>query len=161
MLPRPQYTPLQQQMIEETIERRKRMSVQVPEPVRSSEPIPLPSLPKRPPMDLPNFMAVIPEIQKIVCNYLNIDLEGLLGTSQKNTYVRPRQLAMHLCRELTNKSASEIARRFNRDHTTVLSATKQARILLRDDPIFSKVTEQIREILQRELGHRLRGAFND
>lgn len=63
-------------------------------------------------------------IQKAVCDYYKLDMEGLLGPSRLKEFSRPRMVAMYLCRKLTSNSLPQIGRAFKRDHTTVLNAVR-------------------------------------
>ena len=63
-------------------------------------------------------------IQEAVCTVLAIPIADLRSTRRTPQVARARQLAMYLGRELTPSSLSEIARAFNRDHTTVLHAVR-------------------------------------
>ncbi len=61
-------------------------------------------------------------------------LSELLGKSRKRSIVRPRQLAMFLAKELTDKSYPEIGELFGgRDHTTVLHAYRKFKDLLSEN----------------------------
>ncbi|MBC6429091.1 MAG: chromosomal replication initiator protein DnaA [Cellvibrionales bacterium] len=73
-------------------------------------------------------------IQKVVADYFKIRRQDLLSKSRKRSVVRPRQLAMHLAKELTNHSLPEIGDAFGgRDHTTVLHACRKIQQLAKDD----------------------------
>jgi chromosomal replication initiator protein len=63
-------------------------------------------------------------IQDAVCAVTGLAREQLLSSSRSPRIARARQLAMYLARELTSLSLAEIARGFNRDHTTVLHAIR-------------------------------------
>jgi chromosomal replication initiator protein len=63
-------------------------------------------------------------IQDAVCTVLEISREDLLSARRTTRLARGRQLAMYLSRELTDLSLAEIAREFQRDHTTVLHAVR-------------------------------------
>jgi len=60
-----------------------------------------------------------------VCEYCGIRRSDLMSKSRKKRIAQTRQIAMALCRELTNKSLPEIGEAFGRDHTTVLNACKR------------------------------------
>ncbi len=65
-------------------------------------------------------------IMKIVGRYFNINPEHLLGKKRSRDITYPRQLAMFLCRELTDLSLPKIGKAFGgRDHTTVLHACEK------------------------------------
>lgn len=76
----------------------------------------------------------VENIQKTTAQYYNVKLSELLGKSRKRSIVRPRQLAMFLAKELTDKSYPEIGELFGgRDHTTVLHAYRKLTELLNEN----------------------------
>lgn len=66
----------------------------------------------------------IEAVQEAVCSVLGLSREDLLSPRRAPRVARARQLAMYVAREQTRHSLSEIARRFDRDHTTVLHAVR-------------------------------------
>lgn len=64
----------------------------------------------------------IETIQDAVCSVLAVARQDLLSPRRTPRIARARQLAMYTARELTPHSLAEIARAFNRDHTTVVHA---------------------------------------
>ncbi len=75
------------------------------------------------------------DIQKTVANYFRIKITDLKSATRTKTLVVPRQIAMYLCRQMTNLSLMEIAAAFGRrDHTTVLNAIYRTEESLRQDP---------------------------
>ncbi len=74
-------------------------------------------------------------------------VEDLLSSSRRQPLVQARQIAMYLCRELTDLSLPKIGDRFNRDHTTVLhSIEKVKRILRSDRAVFDRVNQLTQEL---------------
>jgi chromosomal replication initiator protein len=74
-------------------------------------------------------------------------VEDLLSSSRRQPLVQARQIAMYLCRELTDLSLPKIGERFNRDHTTVLhSVEKVKRILRSDRAVFDRVNQLTQEL---------------
>jgi chromosomal replication initiator protein len=63
-------------------------------------------------------------IQEAVCAAEGVGLDQLRSPQRSSRVVHARQLAMYLARELTPLSLTEIARGFDRDHTTVLHAIR-------------------------------------
>ncbi len=62
-------------------------------------------------------------IREVVANYYNLKVEELNSSKRTKTLAYPRQIAMYLCRELTDTSLPMIGEFFGgRDHTTVLHA---------------------------------------
>ena len=65
-------------------------------------------------------------IQTVVAEYFGIEIADLVSMKRTKELVQPRQIAMYMCRELTQMSYSNIAQAFNREnHTTVIHACKQ------------------------------------
>ena len=71
-------------------------------------------------------LITIENIQKTVCEYYKIRIAELLSKRRHRSIARPRQMAMSLCKELTQHSLPEIGDAFGgRDHTTVLHACRK------------------------------------
>jgi chromosomal replication initiator protein len=75
-------------------------------------------------------LVSIDNIIKTVCEYYKIKNSELLSKRRNRSVARPRQVAMALCKELTNHSLPEIGEAFGgRDHTTVLHACRLIKTL--------------------------------
>lgn len=62
-------------------------------------------------------------IQRIVCEYFKLDIEELKGKKRSKDINYPRQIAIYLCREITNESFPKMGTYFGgRDHSTIISA---------------------------------------
>lgn len=86
----------------------------------------------------------IENIQKVTAQYYNIKLSELLGKSRKRSIVRPRQMAMFLSKDMTDKSYPEIGELFGgRDHTTVLHAYRKMEQILIDSPDVNEDKQKI------------------
>lgn len=73
-------------------------------------------------------------IQTTVADYFGIDTEDLVSQKRTKELIQPRQIAMYMCRELTQLSYSNIAQAFNRgDHTTVIHACRQIEKMVAED----------------------------
>ena len=71
-------------------------------------------------------LITIENIQKTTCEYYKIRMAELLSKRRTRSIARPRQMAMALCKELTQHSLPEIGDAFGgRDHTTVLHACRK------------------------------------
>ncbi|MEL4504846.1 chromosomal replication initiator protein DnaA [Luteococcus sp. H138] len=83
--------------------------------------------------------------------YFGITLEELTGASRTHVLVTARQIAMYLCRELTDMSLPKIGQLFGgKDHTTVMHADRKIRELLRERrSVFNQVTELTNRIKQQ------------
>jgi len=82
--------------------------------------------------------------------YFSLTLDDLCGTSRSRALVNARQIAMYLCRELTDLSLPKIGQTFGgRDHTTVMHADRKIRQLMAERrSIFNQVTELTNRIKQ-------------
>ncbi len=79
-------------------------------------------------------LITIENIQKTVCEYYKIRIAELLSKRRHRSIARPRQIAMSLCKELTQHSLPEIGDAFGgRDHTTVLHACRKINELCETD----------------------------
>jgi chromosomal replication initiator protein len=67
----------------------------------------------------------IEDIQKEVEDFFKVKHSDLVGKSRLRSAVYPRQIAMYLCRELLDIPYNEIAKKFNRDHATVMHAVNK------------------------------------
>ncbi len=76
-------------------------------------------------------------------NYFGVSVDDLRGTSRTQQLVMARQIAMYLCRELTDLSLPKIGQEFGgKDHTTVMHADRKIRQLLSEKrSVFNQVTE--------------------
>src|SRR5918995_1445356 len=83
--------------------------------------------------------------------YFGLTLDDLQGQSRSRVLVTARQIAMYLCRELTDMSLPKIGQQFGgRDHTTVMHADKKIRQLMAERrQIFNQVTELTNRIKHR------------
>ncbi len=71
------------------------------------------------------------DIMGATASYFQISLEDLCGSSRSRALVIARQIAMYLCRELTDMSLPRIGQTFGgRDHTTVMHAERKIRALM-------------------------------
>lgn len=97
---------------------------------------------------IPGGEDSVPEIsgQAIMAetaSYFGLDVEDLSGSSRSRVLVTARQIAMYLCRELTDLSLPKIGALFGgRDHTTVMHADRKIRSLMAERrSIYNQVTE--------------------
>ena len=86
-------------------------------------------------------------IHETVASYYNINKEDLCSTKRPREIAFPRQIAMYLCRELTNNSLLQIAQSFNKnDHSTVIHAHKKISDKIKED---AKLNKSITELTER------------
>ena len=89
-------------------------------------------------------------IMSAVASYFAVSVEDLCGSSRTHVLVTARQMAMYLCRELTDLSLPKIGQVFGgRDHTTVMHADRKIRQLLGERrSVFNQMTELTNRIRQ-------------
>jgi chromosomal replication initiator protein len=64
-------------------------------------------------------------IQREVARYYKIAVDELRGERRVKHVSHARQVAMYLCRTLTQASLPEIGKKFNKDHSTVLTSVRK------------------------------------
>ena len=95
-------------------------------------------------------MISIDNIQKNVASFYNISVSDLKSSKKLKIYAFPRQVAMYLCRTMTNSSFPEIGEKFGgKDHSTVIYAVRQIEKKLNEDRELKNVTETIKNQLQK------------
>ena len=73
-------------------------------------------------------------IQRMVADYFKLKISDLLSKRRNRSIARPRQVAMSLCKEVTDHSLPEVGDAFGgRDHTTVLHACRKIKQLCDTD----------------------------
>lgn len=90
------------------------------------------------------------DIISLTATFYQLSVEDLYGSSRSQTIALARQVAMYLCREMTNLSLPKIGQLFgNRDHTTVMYANKKITELMKERrSIYNQVTEITSRIKQ-------------
>jgi chromosomal replication initiator protein len=83
--------------------------------------------------------------------YFSLSIDDLCGSNRSRVLVNARQIAMYLCRELTELSLPKIGQSFGgRDHTTVMHADRKIRQLMAERrSIYNQVTELTNRIKQQ------------
>jgi len=77
-------------------------------------------------LSIQNRQIGVENIQKTVADYYKIKVADMYSKKRPANIARPRQIAMYLSKELTQKSLPEIGEMFGgRDHTTVLHAVRK------------------------------------
>ncbi|MBC4017429.1 chromosomal replication initiator protein DnaA [Siccirubricoccus deserti] len=91
----------------------------------------------------------IEEIQRKVAEHYNLRLTDMVSARRARNVARPRQVAMYLAKQLTQRSLPEIGRRFgNRDHTTVMHAVSRVSELMQQDAGFAEDVTLLRKMLE-------------
>lgn len=91
----------------------------------------------------------IEEIQRKVATHFNIRITDMHSARRSRSIARPRQVAMYLAKQLTQRSLPEIGRKFGgRDHTTVMHAVKKVDELRAADRHFDEDVDMLRRMLE-------------
>ena len=106
-----------------------------------------PEAPQRPPAD-----EQLERIQAAVCDVLHLSRADLRSPRRAPNLVRGRQLAMYVARNQTDLSLAEIARGFDRDHSTVLHSIRRVERDLEPGSDIHKALERIHERLHLDGG---------
>jgi chromosomal replication initiator protein len=96
-------------------------------------------------------MITVADIQKAVVAYFpSLKISDLYSSSRTKSVVIPRQIAMYLCRQLTNMSLMDVGKSFGgRDHTTVIHACNKIDEAIRTDPEFDRTIKQLMENINK------------
>ncbi len=91
--------------------------------------------------------ATIPAIQKKVADHFDIRVSDITGIHRNQSFAVPRQIAMYLCRTMTDSSYPEIGAAFDKTHATVLHAHRVVQKKRVTDPQMDKLlTTLIKQI---------------
>lgn len=93
----------------------------------------------------------IEDIQRVVARHYGVARTDMLSARRTQNLVRPRQMAMYLCKTLTLRSLPEIGRRFGgRDHTTVLHAVRKWEARAKSDVLVAEEFNVLRLQLEEQ-----------
>jgi chromosomal replication initiator protein len=88
-------------------------------------------------------------IQRVLAEDFNLTPNELKGKKRSQGIVKPRQIAMYLCREITEYSLTEIGQAFgDRDHTTVLHSCKLIEEESRSDTNLYSALERLKRMIK-------------
>ncbi|MBE6065657.1 chromosomal replication initiator protein DnaA [Clostridium cochlearium] len=83
-------------------------------------------------------------IQDIVSSYFNLRVEDFKSARRTRNVAFPRQIAMYLCRKLTDNSLPKIGEEFGgRDHTTVIHGYEKISTALKKDESLQKTIQEL------------------
>jgi len=100
-------------------------------------------------ISLAHGQVTVENIQKTVAEYFGIKVAEMYSQRRAVKSARPRQIAMFLARELTNKSYPEIASLFaKKDHTTVINAIKRVSELRAKQPDLNHAIHVLEQTLR-------------
>ena len=95
-------------------------------------------------------VVTMDDIQEAVASRYHVKIGELKSRRRSKTLVHPRQIAMYLCRQLTDASFPEIGRHFGgKDHTTIIHACKQISKAQEDDPGLRGTLENLKAQIAR------------
>lgn len=84
-------------------------------------------------------------IQEVVCAKYNLEIKDMSSKTRARQIAYPRQIAMYLCRQLTDLSLIVIAESFNRDHSTIMHGVDKITKDISEDISFA---EEINSLVQ-------------
>ncbi|MBQ6644994.1 MAG: chromosomal replication initiator protein DnaA [Saccharopolyspora sp.] len=88
-----------------------------------------------------------PTIMGVTAEFFGVTIDDLCGPGKTKALAQARQIAMYLCRELTDSSLPKIGQSFGgRDHTTVMHADKKIRKEMAER---RRVYDQVQELTSR------------
>ena len=91
--------------------------------------------------------VTVPLIQRTVADYFDLKPEDFKAKKRNRSISFPRQIAMYLCREMTDASLPKIGEDFGgRDHTTVIHACMKITQEVKSDP---NLNATVKEIMRR------------
>lgn len=101
--------------------------------------------------DTTNREIDIPLIKNTVCARYNINVQDMDSSKRTKNLAFPRQIAMYLCRELTDTSLPKIGENFgNRDHTTVMHACDKIATQIKTDDDLRKAVNELKSSIMDE-----------
>jgi chromosomal replication initiator protein len=90
--------------------------------------------------------VTIDMIQKFVADYYQLKLVELKSKNNSKSIAMPRQVAMYLCKQLTNASLPEIGRSFGgKHHSTVIHSVRKVEDLRKNDSAFNTLINTLLE----------------
>lgn len=90
----------------------------------------------------------VEDIQKEVENYYRIKHSDMMGTSRAQEIVYPRQVAMYLCRQLLDIPYNDIAKKFKKDHSTVIHSVGKIEKALLENRDVQEEIEVLKKIIK-------------
>lgn len=88
-------------------------------------------------------------IKEVVSDYYKIKLEDFNAKKRNKTIVYPRQIAMYLCRELTDLSLPRIGEEFGRDHTTIMHAHEKISTDININSNLKNIIEELKNKVEK------------
>ncbi|MCY4613190.1 MAG: chromosomal replication initiator protein DnaA [Nitrospira sp.] len=95
-------------------------------------------------------VITLDDVQDVVARRFQVKVAELKSKRRTKTVVHPRQIAMYLCRELTDASFPEIGREFGgKDHTTIIHACRQIEKALEKDNTLRATVENLKDEISK------------
>lgn len=89
-------------------------------------------------------------IQEVVCEKYNLEMKDMSSKTRARQIAYPRQIAMYLCRQLTDLSLIMIAESFNRDHSTIMHGVDKITKDISEDMSFAEEINNLVQIIKGE-----------
>lgn len=89
----------------------------------------------------------IEDIQHEVEGYFKIKHSDMVGNGRSREVVFPRQIAMYLCKRMLDSTFNNIAKKFNRDHTTVMHSINKIENMLLSNRDLQEQIENLEKII--------------
>nr|PZN04447.1 MAG: chromosomal replication initiator protein DnaA [Bacillota bacterium] len=100
------------------------------------------------PNQKPKTVSIM-DILQVVSNHFSVKIEDFKSKKRTKEIAYARQVAMYLCRELTDYSLPKIGEEFGgRDHTTVIHACEKISRDIQKDPQFASLIENLKKKIQ-------------
>ena len=88
----------------------------------------------------------ITRIQRIVAEYFQISVEDIRSKKRNSNISNPRQIAMYLCRNMTEESFPKIGIEFGgKDHSTVMHSVEKIEKELKENKDLANIIEKIKK----------------
>ena len=86
----------------------------------------------------------VARIQKVVSEYFQISVEDIKSKKRSSNIAFPRQIAMYLCRKLTNESFPKIGTEFGgKDHSTVMHSVEKIENEIKTNKDLASIVEKL------------------
>ena len=92
----------------------------------------------------------VEDIQREVENFFKVSHSDMVGPKRSQSIVRPRQIAIYLCRQLLDIPYGDIGKKFNRDHSTIMYSVGNIEAKMKENRVAREEMEALRQII-REL----------
>jgi chromosomal replication initiator protein len=90
-------------------------------------------------------------IKNTVADYYNLKVDEFKAKKRTRNIAFPRQIAMYLCRELTDLSLPKIGEEFGgRDHTTVIHACEKVAMNIKEDAQLDSIIKNLIDKIKNE-----------